>query len=34
MDFDYRLLAKYYKGMLSHEEMKHVEEWRKLSIDK
>ena len=33
MDFDYRLLAKYLTGMLSPEEMKQVEEWRKLSID-
>lgn len=33
MDFDYRLLAKYLTDMLSPEEMKQVEEWRKLSID-
>lgn len=33
MDFDYRLLAKNLTGMLSPEEMKQVEEWRKLSID-
>ena len=33
MDVDYRLLAKYLTDMLSPEEMKQVEEWRKLSID-
>ena len=33
MDFDYRLLAKYLTDMLSPDEMKQVEEWRKLSID-
>ena len=33
MDFDYRLVAKYLTGMLAPEEMKQVEEWRKLSID-